>query len=62
MLNTKMEHVSTFCATLLFSLGYFYQKRIIALKVLPNFGVFYQKFIPGCSMKLSPNLGTKIPL
>ena len=43
-------------------LGYFYQKRIIAPKVLPNFGILFQKGTLVCSLQLSPNLGTKIPL
>ena len=40
-----MEHGSTFCATLQFSISYLYQKRIIAPKIFPNFGIFYQNLL-----------------
>ena len=58
-----MEHSSTFCATLQFSVGYLLsKKRIIEPKVDPNFGIVYQAFTLGLSLKHSSNLVTKIPL
>ena len=60
--KTEIQHGSTFCGTLQFSLGNFYRKRTSGTKVLRNFGIFCQKFTRGCSLELSPILETKIPL
>ena len=50
------------CHTAIFFRLSFYQKRKIAPKVFHNFEIFNQKFTLGCSLELSPNLGTKMLL
>ena len=51
--KTEMEHGSTFCATLQFSLGYFLSKKN---------NCTYQRINLANSLELSPNLGIKISL